>query len=53
MEINDTNIGYITGLTSGATVTVTIGAGGTANAVVGGGSQIGYAGQAGVVVIEW
>lgn len=39
--------GYVTGLTPGASITVTVGAGGTAA------PSNGYAGLAGIVIVEW
>lgn len=42
-------VGYVTGLTPGSNITVTIGAGGSG----GGGTVVGQTGQAGVIAVEW
>jgi len=46
-------IGYLTALTPGGTISVTIGAGGAGGSAGGGGGGAGGAGIAGVVLVEW
>jgi hypothetical protein len=46
-------VGFVTGLTPGETITVTVGSGGSGGANGGGGAGNGTAGTAGVCLVEW
>jgi hypothetical protein len=46
-------VGFVTGLTPGATISVTVGAGGAGGANGGGGAGNGTAGTSGVCLVEW